>query len=206
MNIKAIFQSTTLAVALSTASFALPDRAEAGTEPFIGEMMIVGFNFCPRGWIEAAGQILPINANQALFSLYGTNFGGDGRVTFAVPDMRGRTAIGEGSGAGLQSARLGAKTGSGTVVMNQTTMPTHNHMVNVTNEDGDKPGPGGKLLAAAPTGGTGNETIYSEEAANRQMSSQMIGTTGGQQQFSVADPTLALVHCIATQGIFPPRN
>lgn len=206
MNIKSLFQSTTLAAALSTTLIALPDRTEAGTDPILGEMMIVGFNFCPRGWIEAAGQILAINSNQALFSLYGTNYGGDGRTSFGVPDMRGRMALGEGSGPGLPPAPLGRQSGIGSVTMTQATMPSHNHMVNVNNEDGDKPGPGNKLLAAAPTGGTGNETIYSEAPANRQMAAEMIGNTGSNIPFSVEDPKLALTHCIATEGVFPSRN
>lgn len=206
MTIKTVIHTTTLALALTAASFSAPDRAEADSNPLLGEIMIVGFNYCPRGWIAAQGQLLPISSYQALYSLYGTNYGGDGRSTFGLPDLRGRVAIGEGSGPGLSTARLGDKTGSEITTMTVATMPSHNHMVNANNSDGDKPGPGGKLLAAAPTGGTGNETIYSTVAPDRQMASTMIAETGSGQAFEVTDPKLGLYHCIATSGVFPSRN
>lgn len=206
MNIKPIFYSTVLAITLSTTSFLLPNRAEAGADPLLGELMIVGFNFCPRGWIAAEGQILSINTNQSLYSLYGTTFGGDGRTSFAMPDLRGRVVIGEGSGPGLPIATLGARTGATTATMTETTMPSHNHVVNANNLDGDKAGPGGKLLAAAPTGGTGNETIYSTAPADRQMAEEMITSSGGGRSFPITDPKLGLLHCISTGGTFPSRN
>lgn len=183
-----------------------PKTATAGTEPYLGDVMIVGFNFCPRQWAEANGQLLPINSNQALFSLLGTQFGGDGRTTFALPDLRGRFTMGQGDGPGLTPRRAGQKGGAETRIMTVQTMGAHNHLVNANNNDGDKPGPGGKLLAAAPTGGTGNETVYSTEAPNKQMNSTMISNTGGNQPFPVADPFLALTHCISLQGLFPSRN
>ncbi len=206
MKIKAILHSAALALVLSATSAVLPERAEAGAEPMLGEMMIVGFTFCPRGWIAAEGQLLPINQNQALFSLYGTTYGGDGRTTFGLPDLRGRVIIGEGTGPGLANARLGAKAGSQTATLTESTMPSHSHAVNANNLDGDKPGPGGKLLAAAPTGGAGNETIYSTAAPNRVMSSSMIANIGASQPFDITDPKLGLIHCIATQGVFPSRS
>ncbi len=206
MNIKPIFYSTVLAITLSTTSFFLPNRVEAGADPLLGELMIVGFNFCPRGWIAAEGQILSINTNQSLYSLYGTTFGGDGRTSFAMPDLRGRVVIGEGSGPGLPIATLGARTGATTATMTETTMPSHNHVVNANNLDGDKAGPGGKLLAAAPTGGTGNETIYSTAPADRQMAEEMITSSGGGRSFPITDPKLGLLHCISTGGTFPSRN
>lgn len=206
MNIKAIFQTATMAMALGATTFALPDRAQAGPNPYIGELMIVGFNFCPRGWIPAEGQLLAIASYQALFSLYGTNYGGDGRTSFGMPDLRGRVAIGEGAGPGLPTATLGAKLGAEIEVMTSAKMPSHNHAVNANNLDGDKAGPGGKLLAAAPTGGAGNETIYSTSAPNKTMSSSMITSTGSGTAFSIVDPKLGLLHCVSTQGLFPPRN
>lgn len=206
MTIKTVFHTTALALTLTAASFSAPDRAEADANPLLGEIMIVGFNFCPRGWVAAQGQLLAISDYQALFSLYGTNYGGDGRVTFGLPDLRGRVAIGEGSGPGLSTARLGTKTGAETTTMTVATMPSHNHTVNANNSDGDKPGPGGKLLAAAPTGGTGNETIYSTVTPDRQMASTMIADSGSGQAFYVTDPKLGLYHCIATSGAFPSRN
>lgn len=192
----------TLAVGLTSA----PDRAEAGAQPFLGDVMIVGFNFCPRGWVSAEGQLLPINQNQSLYSLLGTQFGGDGRTTFGLPDLRGRKTIGQGSGPGLTPHTAGQLGGNETYNMTENTMGSHNHLVNVNNLDGDRPGPGGKLLAAAPTGGTGNETIYSQMPHNVVMNSTMIANTGGNAAIATMDPFLTLYHCIAVQGLFPSRN
>lgn len=183
-----------------------PERAEAGVEPYLGDVMIVGFNFCPRGWTPAEGQLMPISGNQALFALFGTQYGGDGKTTFAFPDLRGRLTVGQGVGPGLSERPQGQKGGAESQTMTIATMPAHSHMVYATNADGDLPGPGGKLLAAAPTGGTGDETIYSDLPANKTMATTMIGNTGGGQPFGISDPSLGLTHCIAIQGIFPPRN
>lgn len=202
---KALASAASILAAVAALSSA-PAPASAGTDPFLGDVIIVGFNFCPRGWAKAEGQILPINQNQALFSLLGTQFGGDGRTTFALPDLRGRFTMGQGQGAGLSTRLAGQKGGSETHTMTVAELPTHNHQVNANNLDGDRPGPGGKLLAAAPTGGTGNETIYSTEPPNVAMNPLMIGNSGGNQPFPVVDPFVALTHCIALQGTFPSRN
>jgi len=191
---------------LSTVLVSIPDRLEAGESRYLGDIMIVGFNFCPRGWTSAEGQLLPINQNQSLYSLLGTNFGGDGRTTFALPDFRGRVAMGQGNGPTLTSRNEGNTGGSEKKYMTEDTMANHKHLVNANNLDGDKGGPGGKLLAAAPTGGSGNETIYSLEASTVTMSAVMIDNTGGNQGIDTQDPTLSLFHCIATTGIFPSRN
>jgi microcystin-dependent protein len=193
-----------LTLAMGLASNA--DQAEAGPNPSLGDIMIVGFNFCPRGWAMAEGQILPINQNQSLYSLLGTTYGGDGRTSFALPDLRGRFTVGIGSGPGLTPKTWGERGGSETATMTEAQMPSHSHAVNANNLDGNKAGPGGKLLAAAPTGGTGNETIYSTAGPTVTMSASMIGNTGGGQQFNTQDPFLALVHCIAVTGTFPSRN
>ncbi len=199
----------TLALSALTAMTALvgtSPEAAAGSEPYIGDIMIVGFNFCPRNWAPAQGQILPINQNQALFALLGTQYGGDGQTTFALPDLRGRLTVGVAPGPGSPTNTQGQKSGSETQVMTVATMPAHSHIVNATNSDGDLPGPAGKLLAAAPTGGSGNETIYSDQPANKTMSPAMISSTGSGQPFPVLDPFQALTHCIAMQGYFPPRS
>lgn len=198
--------SAVCALTLSAGLAIAPDRAEADTEPYLGDIMIVGFNFCPRSWAKAEGQILAINSNQSLFALLGTTYGGDGRTTFALPDLRGRVAIGQGNGPGLTSHTAGQRGGSEAKTMTESTMASHGHAVNANNLDGDKPGPGGKLLAAAPTGGTGNETIYSIAAPTVTMAAAMIGDTGGSGAINTQDPYLSLVHCIAMQGLFPPRN
>lgn len=194
------------ALALSAGLSFAPDRADAGVSPYLGDIMIVGFNFCPRSWLPANGQLLQISSNQALFSLLGTTYGGDGRVTFALPDLRGRVTMGQGSGQGLSPRGSGQQGGLSTKIMSQANMPTHTHAVNANNLDGDKPGPGGKLLAAAPTGGTGNETIYSLAAPNVTMNPAMLSTEGASAAITTQDPYLAVQHCIATQGQFPSRS
>lgn len=198
--------SAVCALTLSVGLASVPNRAAAEVDPYLGDIMIVGFNFCPRGWAAAEGQLLPINQNQALFSLLGTTFGGDGRSTFALPDLRSRVTMGQGSGPGLTTRTAGQRGGSETKFMTEATMPSHSHAVNANNLDGDKAGPGGKLLAAAPPGGMGNETIYSKEPPTRTMAAGMIGDTGGNTAIDTQDPFLSLYHCIALQGLFPPRN
>lgn len=196
-----------LLVGLTMTIGATPNTASADSSPFIGEIKIVGFNFCPRGWAAANGQLLPIAQNQALFSILGTSFGGDGRTTFALPDFRGRVVLNEGTGPGLTRIRLGERGGSQTARMEANNMPAHNHFVNANNRDGDKAGPGGKLLAAAPPGGAGSETIYNTQPAdNRRMNPSMITSTGQSTSFEVIDPRLGMLHCIALQGLFPPRS
>lgn len=206
---KILNKSTLAAVGmlgLTLGAVAAPNRAEAGFDAFLGDIMIVSFNFCPQGWAEAAGQILPISSNQALFSLLGTQFGGNGTTTFALPDLRGRIALGQGAGNGLTPRQAGQIFGTENKTMTQATMPQHSHTVNANNLDGDLPGPGGKLLAAAPTGGTGNETIYSQASPNVTMNPAMISLTGSSTSINTQDPTLGLMHCISLTGAFPSRS
>jgi len=193
------------AVTLLLALASPPDRAWAGTEPYIGDIMIVGFNFCPRGWLKADGQLIAISQNTTLFSLLGTTFGGDGQTNFALPDLRGRAVMGVGQGPGLPARVVGEASGNENKTMTVSTMPSHSHMVNANNLDGDQAGPGGKLLAAAPTGGTGNETIYSTTNPNVTMATAMISSAGQNTPIDTRDPYLALYHCIATEGAFPSR-
>ncbi len=198
-------RSAVCALTLTAGLTAAPTQSEAGVDPYLGDIMIVGFNFCPRNWARADGQILPIQQYQSLYSLLGTTYGGDGRTTFALPDLRGRVTVGVGTGSGLTPRSEGQKFGSETKVMTASQMPSHSHTVNANNQDGDKAGPGGKLLAAAPTGGTGNETIYSQAQPNVTMEADMIANSGGSAPIATMDPFLSLTHCIALQGIFPSR-
>lgn len=183
----------------------LPAPTKAGSSPFIGDIVAVGYNFCPRGWLSAEGQILDISTNTALFALIGTTYGGDGRTTFGLPDLRGRVAMGPGAGPGLSQRVQGQMFGSEGVSLTIGQMPNHSHAVNANNLDGNLPGPGGKLLAAAPPSGMGSETIYSDQGPTVTMSPAMIGTSGQSQAFNVEDPTLVMRYCIATQGQFPQR-
>lgn len=190
-------------VSLALGGVLAPEKASA--EPYIGDIIPVGYNFCPRGWVEANGQLLAISQYSAMFSLMGTTFGGNGTTNFAVPNLQGRAAIGQGAGPGLTNYAQGSSQGTDTKTITIAQMPAHNHTVNANNLDGDKPGPGGKLLAAAPPGGAGSETIYSDQPANRQMSAAMIDYTGVGSPITTKDPYLTMIYCIATQGIFPSR-
>lgn len=190
---------------LGLAGSLAPERAEAGLEPFIGDIIAVGYDFCPRGWMSAEGQILPISSNTALFSLIGTIYGGNGTSTFALPDLRGRAAMGQGSGPGLTPRSMGQMSGLEATILTTSQMPNHNHAVNANNLDGDLPGPGAKLLAAAPPSGVGSETIYSDQGPTVTMSPLMIGISGQSQLFNVEDPALVMRYCIAMQGVFPSR-
>lgn len=203
--LKGVTYSSLSILALAATFSGAPDRATAGPNPYIGDIVAVGENFCPRSWAEAAGQLLPISNYTALFSLLGTTYGGDGRTTFGLPDLRGRRAMGQGNGPGLTQRREGQKLGAETQTLTSAQLPSHSHAVNANNLDGDKPGPGNKILAAAPPGGTGSETIYSDQGPTTQMSAQMIANAGSGQPFDVVDPYLVMRYCIALQGIYPSR-
>ena len=119
------------ALCVSFYSMSTP-KAHAGPDPFIGEIIMTGYNFCPRGWAAADGQLLPIAQNTALFSLYGTTYGGDGRTTFGLPDLRGRTALHAGAGPGLSPIRLGQKGGV------EETTPKKSNLTGVESKDGER--------------------------------------------------------------------
>jgi microcystin-dependent protein len=189
---------------LTTFSVSAPKPAAAQADPFLGQLALVGFNFCPRGWSSAEGQLLSIAQNNALFALLGTIYGGDGRTTFALPDLRGRSPIGIGTGPGLTSFREGQRGGTETTTLTVANMPSHSHDVHATNVLGDKGGPGGKFLASGV--GTAGLKRYNFGPPNKIMNSAMIGNTGGGQSFENRDPYLAMRWCIATQGVFPSRN
>ncbi|WP_454268049.1 phage tail protein [Roseovarius sp. MBR-51] len=183
----------------------LPTVAEAGIDPFIGDIVAVGYNFCPRGWVSAEGQILPISQFTPLFALIGITYGGNGTSTFALPDLRGRVAMGQGAGPGLTQRPQGQIFGVEGQLLTSNELPSHNHVVNANNLDGNLPGPGGKVLAAAPPSGVGSETIYSDQGPNVTMSPTMIATAGQSQAFNVEDPSQVMRFCIATEGVFPQR-
>ncbi len=182
------------------------------SEPFLGEIEIFGFNFAPRGWAQCNGQLLPINQYQALFSLLGTSFGGDGVRTFALPDLRGRVAVGQGQGNGLTQRPLGATGGEETHTLSTAEVPAHNHMAGAV----ANPGPGGTF--ASPSGNlpsvgfgkwsgeSGPVTFYANTAPNVTMNPATISTTPAALPHSNLMPFQVLTPCIALNGIFPSRN
>jgi microcystin-dependent protein len=166
------------------------------SEPFLGEIRIFGFNFAPRGWAFCQGQIMSIQQNAALFSLLGTMYGGNGTQTFALPDLQGRVAVGQGNGPGLTPRVIGEITGVESVILNSQQMPQHNHAQPVTNGPATTtrphstvPAAGGSYAAA----GDGGAFVATSPA-------------GGSLPFSIVQPLLVINYCIALQGIFPSRN
>lgn len=204
--LKKITHMAVPAFAMAVAFLAVPHQAAAGGDPFVGEIAPTGvFGFCPRGWAAAEGQLLAVSSNDALFSLLGTTFGGDGRTTFGLPDLRSRHPISVGTGPGLQPRSWGQKSGIEDTVLTTLQLATHSHLVNATNADGDKPGPGAKILGAAPNNGVGQETIYSDQDATTQMSASMISMTGSHLPVPVVDPTTVIRYCISLFGTYPSR-
>lgn len=194
-----------LALGLPALLAALPAQATCSAEPMLASICITAANFCPRGYAEAAGQILPIAQNTAVFSLMGTTFGGDGRTTFALPDLRGRVPVGVGQGPGLSSVVDGQVWGSETTTLTQAQMPVHSHTAQAmgTASAGNTDSPAGAVPAKLA-----RYNQYSSGAADAAMGAGTvaIGSAGGSQPFSVRDPSLGLRYCIALQGIFPSRN
>lgn len=189
------------AFALSLAISVVPERAAAGDLPFIGEILRVPYTFCPNGTFDANGQLLPISNYTPLFALIGTTYGGDGQVSFALPNLQGRAPIGTNASVVF----LGQAGGQEQVTLNASQMAAHSHTVNATNTDGNLAGPGNKVLAAAPAGGVGQETIYSDQPANVTMSPSMISSAGSGQAFPTLDPYVVIRYCIVYEGLFPSR-
>ena len=166
-------------------------------EPFLSEIRIMSFGYAPRGWAQCNGQLLPINQNQPLFSLLGTTFGGDGRVNFALPDLRGRTPIHVGSGH-----TLGEKGGEQAHTLSISELPQHVHVANATTATATTNTPTGALLLAQST----NSQLYGSPANLAAMAPTAITNVGGSQAHLNMQPFLTLNFCIALQGIFPSPN
>jgi microcystin-dependent protein len=164
-------------------------------EPFLSEIRLMSFSFAPKGWALCNGQLLPINQNQALFSLLGTTFGGDGRVNFALPDLRGRVPVHVGSGF-----TLGERAGEQAHTVSQSELPQHTHFVGASSLS--SPGndnPTGRVL-----GGVNN--MYHSPASLTPMRPETITNVGGSQAHLNMQPFLTISFCIALQGIFPSAN
>lgn len=171
--------------------------------PFVGEIRAVGFNFAPYGWALCNGQVLPISQNTALFSLLGTYYGGDGKSTFALPNLQGRAPMNQGSGAGLSPRTIGETGGEPTVSLNLSEIPSHNHVVQsaaASNEG--TPG----HTSTFGGGGRGKEPAYAAGPGTVPMSAPAVGLAGGGNPHNNMPPYLTVNFVIALQGIFPARS
>jgi len=164
--------------------------------PFLGEIKIISWNFAPQGWAFANGQFLPINQNQALFSLFGTMYGGNGQTTFALPNFRGRVPVHKGDGR-----TQGEAAGSSAVTINASTMAQHTHFVNVTNNDATSPNPANDVIISKSVAQS-----YGPAANLTPMAATTIGSVGGSQPHENRQPYLVLNFIVALQGVFPSQN
>ncbi|SMC64058.1 phage tail protein [Primorskyibacter flagellatus] len=194
-----------------------PGAALAGPDPYMGDIVMVGENYCPRGWAETNGQLMPISQYSALFSLLGTTYGGDGRTTFALPNLQSRVVVGMGQGAGLANIRQGQMGGVETVTITQAQLPNHTHVatstastvLNATNEGATEQSPEGAILAEGSganydSGAAVDATLRSDAATTTV--STTIGATGGSQPMTVVQPYVGMKFCIAITGAYPSRS
>ncbi len=219
---------TILAAACSLGALVfIPGTAAAScsVEGYLGQICFTAADFCPRDYVKAEGQLLPITANQALYALLGTAYGGNGTSNFGVPDLRGRSAVGTGTPGGLLPVSRGDKRGAVTRTMTLNQMPSHDHevdlskvtvagTVNANSSDGSQSSPEG---AYPGVGSVGSSPPYRNSGAQVDMAGgSVIGTlagepittetTGAALPISVQGPRLGLTACIRTMGLFPPRN
>ncbi len=171
------------------------------SEPFVGEIRMFAGNFAPRGWAFCDGQLLAVSQNDALFSLLGTVYGGDGRTTFGLPDLRGRLPIHPGTGPGLSPRRLGAKGGAEKVTLTTNQLASHSHDFNASKAIAEAQSPQGKVLAT----GLG-VNYFNESGQDLSMASNMVANSGGSRSHTNLMPTLCINFIIALFGIYPSRH
>ncbi len=180
----------------------MPQIAQAqAVDQFLGQLMLVAFNFCPVGWLPANGQFLSIAQNQALFALLGTTYGGNGQSNFALPNLQGRVPISLGQGPGLSAYTEGQTGGAETHTLSIGELPAHTHQAYGSNATASVLSPAGAEVATQD-----RVRVYTAPGAEVAMSANAIGATGGNQPFSIQQPFLTLQWCIAINGVFPSRN
>lgn len=169
------------------------------SSPFVAEIRMFGCNFAPTGWAQCNGQLLPISQNTALFSLLGTFYGGDGKSTFALPNLEGSAPVHQGQGNGLSEYFLGQQSGSETITLLTSEMTLHTHSISGSDNDG------ASTIATNKNFGRGND-IYSPAANLQMMSTAPLPVAGGSLPHNNMMPYLTVNFCIAMQGVFPPRS
>lgn len=178
------------------------------SEPFIGQITLFPYSFPPRGWADCQGQLLPISQYSALFSLLGTQFGGNGTSNFALPDLQGRVAIGQGNATGGSSYAIGEAGGVETVGLNSNSMGAHSHSLNAATSQGTTNAPAGAVLATVAKGtprSADKGNIYNAAAPNTTLVTASVAPAGGGLSHNNLQPTLTLRYCIALTGVFPSR-
>ena len=194
-------------------------------DPFIGQICIFGFSFAPKGWALCQGQLMPLSQNTALFSILGVSYGGDGRSTFALPNLQGNAAVGAGEGPGLGEYSIGETGGEAAVKLLSTEMPHHNHAFVASTAAATAQSPQGNLLASAtrpfvhaggeaeaevaapgPTQIEANFYSANPGSAKTALASSAIAPLGGNQPHNNMQPYLTLNFCIALQGVMPQRS
>ena len=182
-------------------------------QPFIGQIQMWGTTFSPMYWTTCSGQLMPINQNQALFSLIGSKYGGDGRITLGVPDLRGRTAMHSGTGPGLTPRNIGDKFGTPTVTLTEATMPSHGHggvfcYINGADQTKLTAQPSNAVPALRKDSAGTFDFVYADynPASAVPMNGQTVAVQGGSLQHENRQPLLTLRFCLALEGIYPPRS
>lgn len=170
-------------------------------DPFVSEIRIFGFNFAPKGWAFCDGQLLPISQNTALFALLGTYYGGDGKSTFALPDLQGSVPIAQGQGQGLADRYLGEQGGAPTVTLQQSEIPAHNHQMRVSADPATEREPVGQNFAA----GVG-VNVYDVQNPTTTLNPAALVIAGGSLPHNNLQPYTAMNFCLAMQGVFPARQ
>ncbi|CEO97089.1 Phage tail collar domain-containing protein [Plasmodiophora brassicae] len=173
-----------------------------GSQPYIGQIVQVAFNFAPTGWAQCNGQLLPIGDNEALFNLIGTTYGGDGQDTFALPDLRGRIALHQGQGPGLSSRTIGQSGGVETVTLTSQQVPAHTHAFVVSTKQGDLKAPASSAVLGASTFSAAYAPAGS--ATGQQIAGTLAG--GGGQPHTNMPPYLATYYIISLYGVYPSQT
>jgi microcystin-dependent protein len=173
-------------------------------DPFVAEIRVVGFNFAPAGWASCDGQLLPISQNTALFSLLGTNYGGDGKATFALPNLQGMAVMSAGQGNGLAQYWIGEEHGTESVTLQQSEIPLHTHTAMAASDPAEKltPGPNQALARSAP----GNAWQSNANSNLVPLAPEAVSPAGGSLPHNNRSPSMVMYFVIAMQGVFPPRQ